>query len=118
MRISDWSSDVCSSDLVFEKVVQDFDCSVIEGHRDQAAQDKAFAEGHSKLKWPHGNHNALPSRAVDVAPYPIDWTDSPRMHLFAGYVIATALSLGIKLRWGGDRDGDRQVKDEDRQSVV
>src|SRR3546814_1368291 len=69
---------------VFEKVVQDLDCSVIEGHRDQAAQDKAFAEGHSKLKWPHGNHNALPSRAADVAPYPIDWNDSPRMHLFAG----------------------------------
>ena len=29
-----------------------------------------------------------PSRAVDVVPYPIDWDDRERFHLFAGFVIA------------------------------
>ena len=96
---------------LFEEVVKSFDCTVIEGHRSKERQNKLFDEGNSKLKYPKGKHNATPSNAVDVAPYPIDWNDRDRFHYFAGYVIGIASSMGIKIRWGGDWDMDTQTKD-------
>jgi peptidoglycan L-alanyl-D-glutamate endopeptidase CwlK len=113
---------------VFERVILDVDCKVLEGHRGQQAQDRAFAEGRSKLKWPNGNHNSYPSRAADVAPYPIDWGDkgdarqrtaaSQRFCLFAGYVLATAAMMDVKLRWGGDWDSDWDLSDERFRDLV
>ncbi len=88
--------------LVFNEVVKTVDCSVLEGHRGKARQNALYFEGKSKVKYPKGRHNANPSRAVDVVPYPVDWDDRERFHLFAGFVIGTASQLGIKLRWGGD----------------
>lgn len=60
---------------VMSEVIKYEDFVVIEGHRGQEAQDKAFREGKSKLKWPQGKHNTLPSNAIDIAPYPLDWND-------------------------------------------
>lgn len=104
----------CHPDLqkVFNFVIGHYDCTVLEGHRGQEAQDEAFRRGTSKLKWPNGNHNKTPSLAVDVLPYPIDWKDLDRMRLFAGFVLGAASAMGIKLRWGGDWDGDRDMKDQ------
>lgn len=97
---------------LFQEVVKFYDCTIIEGHRGEAAQNAAVAAGNSQLKWPKGKHNAYPSKAVDVAPYPIDWNDSPRFHLFAGFVLGTASQMGFKIRWGGDWNSNQQVKDE------
>ena len=87
---------------IFDEVIKTVDCSVLEGHRGQSKQDKYYEEGKSKVKYPSGRHNKLPSMAVDVAPYPIDWNDRERFHLFAGFVLGIAKSMGINLRWGGD----------------
>ena len=87
---------------IFNEVIKTVDCSVLEGHRGQSKQDKYYEEGKSKVKYPSGRHNKLPSMAVDVAPYPIDWDDRERFHLFAGFVLGIAKSMGINLRWGGD----------------
>lgn len=96
---------------VFFEVIKHFDCTILEGHRNQADQDAAFAAGRSQLKWPNGNHNAMPSKAVDVVPYPVDFNDRERMTLFAGFVMGIAKSMGIDLRWGGDWNQNTQVKD-------
>ena len=96
---------------LFKEVVKHFDCSVIQGHRGKADQNKAYDEGRSKLRYPDGNHNATPSKAVDVAPYPIDWSDRDRFHYFSGFVMGIASQMGLKIRWGGDWDRDTQVKD-------
>ena len=103
----------CDEDLIylFEEVVKYFDCSVLEGHRGKRLQNKYFKEGKSKLKFPDGNHNKKPSKAIDVAPYPIDWDDRERMTYFAGFVKGMASALGIPIRWGGDWNSDTQVKD-------
>lgn len=85
---------------------------IIEGYRDQEAQDKAFREGKSKLKWPQGKHNTLPSNAIDIAPYPLDWNDSLAFARLAGYVQAVADAMGIAVRWGGDWNGNGKSKDE------
>ena len=105
--------DTCDEDLkeLFEVVVKYFDCSVLEGHRNMYWQDKYFNEGKSKVKFPKGKHNANPSNAVDVVPYPVDWKDTDRMYYFAGFVKGIAAVMGIPIRWGGDWDDDTEVKD-------
>ena len=107
--------ETCHSDLqkIFEEVIKHIDCSVLEGHRGKEKQNKHFANGVSKVKYPNGRHNATPSNAVDVTPYPVDWKDRERQTLFAGFVIGTARSMGVNLRWGGDWDRDFQVNDND-----
>ena len=100
--------------MVLEKVVQRFDCTVLEGRRSKERQDELFAQGLSKVKWPNSKHNCPdgePSKAVDVVPYPIDWEDTNRMRYFAGVVMGTAWAMGVKLRWGGDWDRDTELKD-------
>jgi len=87
---------------VFNEVIKKVDCSVLEGHRGKDRQNSLFKEGKTKVIYPNGRHNASPSRAADVVPYPIDWEDRERFHLFAGFVIGVAYKMGIKLRWGGD----------------
>lgn len=103
---------------VFHEVVREFDCSILEGHRDKDRQNQMVAEGKSQVRWPDGKHNAVPSLAVDVTPYPIQWDDRERQTLFAGYVLATAKSMGVTLRWGGDWDRDTEVRDNSFDDLV
>ena len=104
----------CNRELqrLFERVVQTWDCTILEGHRGEEAQNEAERTGRSNLRFPDGNHNSIPSRAVDVAPYPIDWNDTDRWRAFGGYVLGVAEVLEIPIRWGGDWDGDREFKDQ------
>lgn len=74
------------------------DITVLCGHRGQAEQDKAYADGSSKKQWPGSKHNALPSLATDAAPYPIDWDDLQSFRNLRGYVLDRAEALGIKIR--------------------
>jgi len=104
----------CDPDIqkVFNEVIKYFDCTIIEGHRGRAAQHRAYTTGASKVDWPNGKHNTFPSKAVDVMPYPVDWNDIQRLCYFAGFVMSTALRMGIKLRWGKDWDGDTDLNDQ------
>lgn len=113
----------CHPDLqrLFREVVKWFDCTVLEGHRSVERQQDLYASGRTKpgpiLTKCDGvtvlsKHNREPSLAVDVAPYPVDWQDRDRFYFFAGFVKATALMLEIPVRWGGDWDGDTEVRDE------
>ena len=103
---------------LFKQVVKGFDCTVIEGHRGKEKQNAAYAKGNSKLKYPKGKHNKMPSIAVDVAPYPVDWTDRDRFHYFGGYVLGVAKKMGLNIRWGGDWDMDTQTKDNKFDDLV
>ena len=99
----------------FEEVVRHFDCTVLCGHRTKDEQDALPGADppRTKVSWPTSKHNSTPSRAIDVAPYPIDWTDRDRFHLFAGFVLGMAKMVGIDLRWGGDWDRDTETDDND-----
>lgn len=103
---------------LFNEVIKHWDCQVLEGHRGKEAQNKAFKEGNSKLQWPKGKHNKLPSLAIDVAPYPIDWKDTQRFIYFAGFVKGVAIMLGINLRYGGDWNSNTQMTDETFRDLV
>jgi peptidoglycan L-alanyl-D-glutamate endopeptidase CwlK len=112
----------CHRDLktLFGNVIQDFDCTIVCGHRDKPDQDKAFAEGKSKLQYPQSKHNHIPSLAVDAAPFidgKINWTRD-QLLFFAGYVKSRAdqlFKIGVishRLRIGADFSGDNDVTDE------
>lgn len=103
---------------VFHEVIKQFDCRILEGHRSKERQNKLVKEGKSKVHWPTSRHNTKPSMAVDVTPYPVDWKDRERHALLAGRVLATADSMGVELRWGGDWDRDTQVKDNRFDDLV
>jgi peptidoglycan L-alanyl-D-glutamate endopeptidase CwlK len=112
--------ETCHEDLqlLFLQVVSTFDCSIICGYRGEEEQNEAFDKNLSKLKFPDSKHNAYPSMAIDVIPYPVAWHDLKRMHYFAGYVKATAEQLkkdqliSHDIRWGGDWDSDTEVNDQ------
>lgn len=86
---------------VLSRVIEFYDFSVLEGHRDQDDQEEAFRTGASNKHWPDSRHNAVPSEAVDVAPYPIDWDDEEEFYYLAGLIMGVAQTMGIRLRWGG-----------------
>jgi peptidoglycan L-alanyl-D-glutamate endopeptidase CwlK len=77
------------------------DFTVLCGHRGEADQTAAVAAGTSKTPWPKSKHNSQPSRAVDLAPYPIDWKDAERFAILAGAILASAKLLGVEITWGG-----------------
>lgn len=98
---------------VFNKVIEYWDCQVLEGKRSEAQQIINVANKTSKtLDSKHVYPLGEPSRAVDVAPYPVKWNDRERFYAFAGFVIGVAWTMGIKLRWGGDWDSDREFHDQ------
>jgi len=97
---------------LFNKVVETYDCSVIEGYRGKEEQDAAFHSGKSKLKYPKSKHNRQPSLAVDVVPYPVDWEDTKQFYHFAGFVQGIAEEMNISLRWGGDWNSNRLFEDQ------
>ena len=54
--------DICNEAIKY------IDFSIITGHRTKEEQDSLYPK-FTKVKWPNGKHNDLPSKAVDVAPY-------------------------------------------------
>lgn len=111
--------------LVLEELIKHTDFTVLIGRRGRAAQAEALATGASTKPWPKSTHNCpLPedgvpssewredpkglSKAVDIAPWPIDWKDHEQFAFLAGQVIATGRALGVRVRWGGDWDMDGQ----------
>ncbi len=99
-------------------VAKHIPCTVLEGHRGEAAQNAAYAAGKTKLRWPQGKHNAQPSKAVDMAPSPVDWNDRERFTLFAGFVLGTAAARGVTLRWGGDWNRNFNIADNSFDDLV
>lgn len=74
------------------------DLAVLCGYRGEKEQNEAFAKGTSKLKWPNSKHNHLPSLAVDLAPYPVDWKNVAAFESLRVYALAVADTLGIRIR--------------------
>jgi peptidoglycan LD-endopeptidase CwlK len=97
---------------LFRRIVEHWDCTILEGYRDHERQAQMVAEGKSQLAWPKSKHNSSPSQAVDVVPYPIDWQDRERMRRFACFVLGYAAATHLRIRWCGDWDGDHRIDDQ------
>jgi|TARA_R110000824_G_scaffold275050_2_gene463749 peptidoglycan L-alanyl-D-glutamate endopeptidase CwlK len=105
---------------VLNEVVKYFDITIIEGLRSQKRQDELVAEGKSKTKF--GKH--VLGKAVDLAPYPIDWKARDDFHLLGGFILGVASQMDVNVRWGGDWSasslykGKRTTKDNSFDDLV
>jgi peptidoglycan L-alanyl-D-glutamate endopeptidase CwlK len=96
---------------LLREAIKSVDFTVLCGHRNEDEQEESFRLGRSKVHWPASKHNSLPSTAVDIAPYPIDWNDHKTFSRLFGYVERIAHEQGVSVRWGGDWDGDWRSND-------
>ena len=105
---------------VLNEVCKYFDITVIEGLRSQERQNELVAQGKSKTKF--GKH--VQGKAVDIAPYPIDWKARDDFHYLGGFVLGIASQMGINIRWGGDwsdsslSQNSRTTKDNNFDDLV
>lgn len=97
---------------IANEALKTMDISVICGHRNQPEQDAAVRAGLSKTPWPTSKHNSFPSMAMDVAPYPINWSETGRFESMAALLLNIARRKGVKLRWGADWNMNGRTEDE------
>lgn len=99
------------------------DFAITCGHRGREDQEAAYADGRSKVHYPNSKHNYWPSFAVDVVPIvngKAEWNDIELWHKLADHILYTAHRMRVKLRWGGDWDGDgwsRHRGDKDEKFI-
>lgn len=111
----------CHQDLqtLFKTVIKHRDCTIVSGHRTPEEQNKLYKQGRETegniVTYKDGydkksNHNHMPSRAVDVVPYPSLYSDHKEIREFGNFVqgVATMLraygALEHDIVWGGTWD--------------
>lgn len=87
--------------MLFNAVILETNCTVLDSQRGRIAQEKAFALGHSHAHFGQSAHNWQPSVALDVVPYPLNWTDTAAFQALAKVVLRKAKELDIPITWGG-----------------
>ena len=88
--------------------------TIIEGVRSKERQAELLEKGATKVKY--SKH--MEGKAVDLAPYPINWEDRERFHYMGGMIRGIGKQLGIKIRWGGDWDSDGEIADNKFDDLV
>jgi peptidoglycan L-alanyl-D-glutamate endopeptidase CwlK len=107
---------------LFDVVVVEFDCAILESVRspEQQAQNVKDGVSHTYDSRHLADENGI-SWAVDACPYPLIWPDPKnlsyvkdlaRWYYFGGYVLGVARCMNIRVRWGGDWNGNRDIKDQ------
>ena len=99
---------------ILNELIKIMDVTIIEGVRSAKRQEELLKKGATKVKY--SKH--MDGKAVDLAPYPIDWNDRDRFHYMGGMIRGIAKQLNIPVRWGGDWDGDGEVKDNGFDDLV
>ena len=93
---------------ILNDVIKYYDITILEGLRSADRQIDLYNDGKSKLDGVYKKSKHQLGRAVDISPYPIDFEDTKGYMYLAGIMIATAKKLGVKIRWGGDWNGDHK----------
>lgn len=97
---------------IFNEAIKIFDITIADGYRDEEKQNKMFAVGLSRLRYPEGKHNKKQSDAVDAYPYikgsGISFCANECSYL-AGIITSIAAHKGYKIRWGGRWNTDDQI---------
>jgi len=96
------------------------DFGIACGHRSTEEQQALYARGRTEPRSIVTNidgisklskHNHKPSKAVDIYAWvngKVSW-DKEHLCLIAGVIYATAQAIGVKIRWGGNWDGDGEI---------
>lgn len=97
----------CIWDLqqVLQEVIKYQPFLVIAGHINEETQTEHYMNKLTDVQWPDGRHNAYPSPAVDIAPFPVpeDWEKNIMVfYQLAAIVKFVAKSMNIQIKWRGD----------------
>ena len=85
------------------ELVTIMDNKVVDGVRDLTTQQEYVALGVSKTV--DSKHLIQPDgygHALDLAPYPVDWSDHRRFYILAGVGLGLAAKMGLPIIWGGN----------------
>ena len=99
---------------VLNELIKIMDVTIIEGVRSKERQEQLLAQGKTKTKY--SKH--ITGKAVDLAPYPINWEDREMFHYMGGMLRSIGQSMGLKIRWGGDWDSDGDINDNKFDDLV
>ena len=99
---------------VLNELIKIMDVTIIEGVRSAERQEELLEKGATKVKY--SKH--MEGKAVDLAPYPIDWNNKDGFHYMGGMIRGIAKQLNVPIRWGGDWDSDGDVKDNGFDDLV
>jgi len=102
-KISKSKLNLAHKDLqrLFNNVIKTYDCSVICSIRSRKDQEELFQLGLSKKQYPDSKHNVIPSLAVDVVPYPVDFKNITEFENFVDRVKEVARKMNIEIINGG-----------------
>lgn len=103
---------------VLNELIKIMDVAIIEGVRSEETQYKYFLDGKSKLDGKNKKSKHQLGKAVDLAPYPINWKDNTSFYYMGGMIRGIAKQLNLKVRWGGDWDSDGETKDQTFMDLV
>ena len=99
---------------VLNELIKIMDVTIIEGLRSEERQKELLEQGKTKTKF--SKH--IKGKAVDLAPYPIDWEDRERFDYMGGMIRGIGKQLNTDIRWGGDWDSDGEIKDNSFDDLV
>ena len=99
---------------VLNELIKIMDVTIIEGLRSKERQAELLEKGATKVKY--SKH--MEGKAVDLAPYPVDWENRDGFHYMGGMIRGIAKQLNVNVRWGGDWDSDGEVKDNNFDDLV
>ncbi len=103
---------------VMNEAIKHYDFTVLYGYRTPEEQFELFKKGRTLTngvwkvtgktvtqldgKTKMSNHNSNPSKAIDIAPYPIDWNNIQRFLDMAKVIKEAAKTVGVEITYGGD----------------
>ena len=99
---------------VLNELIKIMDVTIIEGVRSKERQEQLLAQGKTKTRF--SKH--IEGKAVDLAPYPINWDDREMFHYMGGMLRGLGKAMGVKIRWGGDWDSDGDIHDNNFDDLV
>ena len=126
-------SKIMSCDKRIIKVMQElikvvpFDITVLYGYRSIEKQLELFKQGRifSEGSWKivdsakivtncdgvikKSKHNYKPSRAIDICPYPVNWSDEVKFVELSVIINEISRSLDVDLKWGGYWEGIKDL---------
>ena len=78
---------------VLNELIKMMDVTIIEGLRSAERQKELLAKGATKVKY--SKH--MEGKAVDLAPYPIDWENRDGFYYMGGMIRGIAKQMGIDI---------------------
>lgn len=104
----------CELQVLVDDLLTYMDVSLTTGHRNKQDQNDLYPK-YTQVRWPNGKHNRLPSKAVDMQPYPYPREENDlraALGYMAGLCTLIAEAHGFKIRWGGDWNRNGDVTDQ------